>query len=100
MGLFDTVICEQALPELGYTDLDFQTKDLLCALYTFIITADGKLLIKDGRSEACEYNDIDGFKFHGRFFFYRNIDSVWYEYVATFTHGQLEDIKLYKKESL
>lgn len=49
MGMFDRIRCHVNIPGYGIRpDLEFQTKDLKCGLYTFIITSDGRLTDERG----------------------------------------------------
>lgn len=93
MGMFDTVTCEQPLPDGADSgSLEFQTKDMkFPGLDTYKISRSGRLIGPDG--------DMD---FHGHLNFYGssgwrqsqgdNSDYEWHEYDAKFTDGQLVEI--------
>ncbi len=124
MGMFDTVYCKVPLP--GNTPFDsttpFQTKDLENILATYVIEEDGRLMERSGYYETVPkeerpYPDDEGFKgiigsfrfidtgwkpvdVHQRLKFYQSADGKWYDFVATFTHGQLETIELDNVEEL
>lgn len=109
MGMFDYVHCEVPLPD-GYAG-EFQTKDFNCFLSNILIRADGRLMIEDcdweevpleerpapnfpllGATRAINkrWRDLD---FHGDFRFYGSRETGdWHEYLARFTHGDLEGI--------
>lgn len=52
MGMYDTVKCQYALPDIGVTDIGFQTKSLGNFLNDFEIREDGTLW-----KEVCDYED-------------------------------------------
>ena len=95
MGMFDTIYCEYPLPEAAHQTLDFQTKNLECALDTYTITSDGRLVRharRGGLWKTPEDHDVE-WPLHGDIRFYTSKDKVWIEYVARFTHGQVEWIR-------
>lgn len=122
MGMFDTIYCKAPLP--GETPFDsttdFQTKDLECLMDTYVIEEDGRLMVRSGYYEPVPeaerpYPNDKGLKgmigsirfvdtgwkpvdVHQRLRFYTFVNHVWYEFEATFTHGQLENIELLKME--
>lgn len=124
MGMFDTIYCKAPLP--GNTPFDsttdFQTKDLECLMDTYVIEEDGRLMIRSGYYETVPeeerpYPNEKGFKgligslrfvdtgwkpvdAHQRLKFYTSADRTWYDFVATFTHGQLEGIELVNVEAM
>lgn len=83
MGMFDSVRCERELPGQPKppTKAWLQTKDFCCALDTYTITADGKLIGPDGQVD-----------FHGMMDFGAFEDDISYDYRAKFTDGQLVEI--------
>jgi len=98
MGMFDTVYCEYPLPDARHQALDFQTKNLECALDTYTITQDGRLVRRARRgwgAEAVLDRDIEG-PLHGDIRIYTSVKSEepsWVEYVVRFTHGCVEWIR-------
>jgi hypothetical protein len=108
MGMFDYIKVEQILP--GNTEVDtqlYQTKDLECCLYTYVITEKGHLYRE---SWEYEWTQADGFlggysskkegtysreyltDFHGDIMFYKGrfLDTNKYrDYYARFTEGIL-----------
>ena len=98
MGLFDTVYCEYPLPDARHQDLDFQTKNLECALDTYTITQDGRLVRRARRGwETGEVLDRDvEWPLHGDIRLYASVkseDPSWIEYAVRFTHGRVEWIR-------
>jgi hypothetical protein len=114
MGMFDYVKSEVPLPD-GYTG-ELQSKSFNFVLTTILIRADGRLLIKDQKYESVPlserpfphhprtrlvgslpvtdegWRDLDfhgDFRFHG----YDSSAKAQHDYLARFTHGQLEYIK-------
>lgn len=86
MGMYDDVTCEADLPRherVPDPGKDFQTKDLECQCYNYVITKAGRL-IKDG---------ID-LEHHGYLRFHDFKGNTWWEYRAKFTDGQLQGIEL------
>lgn len=126
MGMFDTIIVSDTLPYseemiclgLNSNDGDFQTKDLINCLETYILQ-DKKLFVK--KYKVNEYvkpeKSSDGWNFghmersgeyleqiihHGKINFYTShldvlgLWDTWEEYEATFTNGVCESIVLFK----
>ena len=100
-------------------DVTFQTKDLDNSLSLYIINKEGKLIHKNvkykwvdddssllkGYMEE-ESHTLDDTKYHGdlRFYCYENIDKddkqfcIALDYVARFTDGKVQSVKLEKSE--
>jgi hypothetical protein len=97
MGMFDTVYCEYPLPDVRHQDLEFQTKNLDCALFTFTITRDGRLVRRASSGWGRESPDSDvEWLLHGDIRFYTSVkteEPSWIEYIARFTHGRVEWIR-------
>ncbi len=97
MGMFDTVYCEYPLPNARHQDLEFQTKNLECALFTFTITRDGRLVRRGRRGWGRDSPDSDvEWLLHGDIRFYTSVkteEPSWVEYLARFTHGRVEWIR-------
>ncbi len=97
MGMFDYVIPECALPDTGAAEVrQWQTKDFDWPfMHKYRITADGRLMhervhYEDRGDRSAGWDDTN---FHGVLNFYGFTDGrEWYEYNATFTHGQLEGV--------
>jgi hypothetical protein len=51
MGMYDSIRCEQPLPDGWQPDEQMQTKDLDCELLDYVITKDGRLLCNRGHFE-------------------------------------------------
>jgi hypothetical protein len=112
MGLYDTLIIEADVPNMPSRS-EYQTKDLDNALFTFFITKKGEIYRENWEHEWKESTDhffggyldkVEGSyhrdyltDFHGDIKFI----SVDYgdEFVARFTHGKLEYIKLCEKNN-
>ncbi|HXO18625.1 MAG TPA: hypothetical protein VOA87_01745 [Thermoanaerobaculia bacterium] len=95
MGLFDTIHCEYPLPDARHQGLEFQTKDLDCALDEYTITADGRLLrhVRRGGQESDRRVE---WPLHGDVSIYTHVageDPSWIEYVVRFTHDRVEWIR-------
>jgi hypothetical protein len=90
--MFDTVHCEYPLPDSQHQGLDFQTKDLECALFDFTITRDGRLVRHALRGGRWAKRDVE-FPIHGDIRIYTSKDKVWIEYAVRFTHGRVEWIR-------
>jgi len=93
--MFDTIHCEYPLPVAEHQGLEFQTKNLECLLDTYTITADGRLVRHAQRGEfwgARLDHDVE-WPLHGDIRFYTSKDKEWIEYIARFTHGQVEWIR-------
>ena len=105
MGMFDNVLVEYPLPgpkielpvndPLGDDGRFFQTKDFDRALDTYIITKEGKLLIKQTVFlETVTAEEVTEKIFTGSFKFYSCTTShEWVEFKATFKNGILKKIK-------
>jgi hypothetical protein len=91
--MFDTVYCEYPLPEAAHQGLEFQTKDLERFLGTYTITRDGRLVRHARRGGRGEPDRDVEWPLHGDIRFYTSEDKEWIEYVARFTHGQVEWIR-------
>ena len=103
MGLYDSLRCELPLPD-GYDRgalAEFQTKDLGCAMATYAITAEHRLVCTEPAGLwPCGLWELAApgtpLPFHGVLTFY-DIDPdtrAWHEYVATFTSGVCASIEL------
>jgi hypothetical protein len=115
MGMFDYVQSEVPLPD-GYTG-KLQTKSFDSCLTTILIRADGRLLEKNDEYETVPVSERPfpnhptkqffgsrrlikenwrELNFHGDFEFYGSErgTGAWHGYIARFTHGQLEYIKV------
>ena len=55
MGLYDTVRVRYSMPEPGFQDRDFQTKDLGCWLDAYEITVAGELIRTDNAGGEAVY---------------------------------------------
>lgn len=96
MGMFDTVYCEYPLPDARHQDLDFQTKNLDCALFTYTITRDGRLVRRAGSGFGGGPDRDVEWPVHGDIRIYTSVeteDPSWVEYVVRFTHGRVEWIR-------
>lgn len=108
MGLFDTVTCEVELPG-GATDYELQTKSLSCSMDQLTLTKEGRLILHATKYEpgpdlmirgkpfpqlkAVEVKDVD-LRFHGDLWLVGLEPDGLRDYVARFTHGSLEWIRL------
>jgi hypothetical protein len=93
MGMFDTIHCEYPLPVTEHQGLDFQTKDLECRLGIYTITREGRLVRHARRGGRGEPDRDVEWPLHGDIRFYTSKSKEWIEYVARFTHGQVEWIR-------
>ena len=127
MGMFDTIICEYALPRSSLSEgiapderwetQEFQTKSLDNGLKTFFITADGELHEERHDREWVKDDSHSGggyFKtnhswreprdYHGEivfgYLFYGDEQDSYLEFKAIFTKGKLSNIKLVSVNSL
>lgn len=107
MGMFDWVTCARLMPDgLDARDpkigRDFQTKDTDCNLDRYTITEDGRLL-HEFRAWGDEGVQMREVPFHGWLRFYTSTgdynrrdpdksDYKWWEYMAKFTNGHLDEI--------
>ena len=94
MGMFDTVYCEYPLPNERHQGLDFQTKNLECALFTYTVTRDGRLVrrARSGWGRDNPDSDVE-WLLHGNIRIYTSVkteEPSWIEYVVRFTHGRVE----------
>ena len=96
MGLFDTVRCNYPLPDPRHQDLEYQTKDLECAMDTYTITREGRLVYHARRGWRGPIRDIE-WPVHGDVSIYTSHTSdasrTWIEYVVRFTDGCVEWIR-------
>ena len=118
MGMFDNLRVKVPLPgEHPFTaETVFQTKCLACEMNNYVIEEDGRLMERMGRYEEVPkaerpyptVNDIFEFCGSVRFVeegwrevwpavtrtvnFYISQGDTWYEWLATYTHGKLEEI--------
>lgn len=104
MGLFDEVHCEAALPA-GHPEnaRDFQTKSLDSCMDSYTITRSGRLILHLRKYEPDEdvtsmlfpnmklvsQKDIDT-EYHGDIVLVSTLRDWNIDYVARFTHGNLE----------
>jgi hypothetical protein len=125
MGMFDNLYCKVPLPGDHPFDAGtcFQTKAFEDPfMETYVIEEDGRLMHLAGYYESvpeCErpYPGEPGIKgligcikfvetgwehvdCHQRVKFYSDANGKWYDFVATFTHGQLESLELVNVEDL
>ncbi|MFL6235554.1 MAG: hypothetical protein ACJ76N_20630 [Thermoanaerobaculia bacterium] len=94
--MFDTVHCEYPLPDARHQDLDFQTKNLECALFTYIITREGRLIRRAWSRSGEKQNPDVEWLLHGDIRIYTSVkteEPSWIEYVVRFTHGRVEWIR-------
>lgn len=122
MGMYDHLYCKVPLPGEHPFDstTEFQTKSLDCVLSIYVIEEDGRLMERQGHYEEVPkeerpYPDDDGFRgmvgalrfvdtgwapvdVHQRVTFYAMSGDRWFDFTATFTHGQLEGIELSESE--
>lgn len=95
MGFFDTIRCESPLPDECKPDgIEFQTKSLRRGLCNYAITAQGRLVLEKAWGNSTAENPIDT-EYHGDVLFC-GATGTGENYVARFTNGQLEWIKLAK----
>ena len=115
MGMFDYVRSETPLPD-GFTG-ELQSKDFDCTMTEIIIRESGRLEIEHFDYETVPkeerpYPDREGIMgmcgmlrkvnrhwvdldYHGDFNFYGyDSDKVWHEYIARFSSGQLDWIRV------
>lgn len=98
MGLFDTIHCEYPLPDARHQDLDFQTKNLECALDMYTITREGRLVrrARHGWGAGAVLDRDVEWPLHGDIRIYTSVkteEPPWVEYVVRFTHGRVEWIR-------
>src|SRR5262245_1886337 len=100
MGMFDTIRCEYPLPDPRHQDLEYQTKDLDCALFHYKITRVGQLVRLAGRGQWGPDRDVV-WPLHGDIRIYtheKSLEPPWVEYEVRFTHGSVEWIRPFEKE--
>ncbi len=101
MGMFDYIKCEINLPDTNkkMQKRIFQTKSFGCFLDTYIITKDKKLILisKEGNKTITYHGDINFYTSTGS---HEDKTFKWYEYVARFTNGKVENIKKITKPNL
>lgn len=100
MGLFDDVRCEIELPgEPKPKHKRFQTHGFDDGLDLYTITADRKLTKKDHDNDEHREFEFDG-SFHFYAFEHEGENEfrfgIWFEYVATFKRGELQNIELFQ----
>jgi hypothetical protein len=117
MGMFDYIVCEYPLPDgADPSKFEFQSKDLDCALDTYTISKDGKL-IHDQNFDASPNEEamdtttkkLTEIPYHGYLRFYggnisglgpqgyitkNNEPPISREYRAKFTDGRVVNIEL------
>jgi hypothetical protein len=88
MGMVDTVTCEVEVPGLGVPEgISFATKNLYRHGAHFTITRQGRLVEYGRYRDPKSIRDVD---YHGDIRFDGGRVGESLEYVARFTHGQLE----------
>ncbi len=98
MGLFDTVICEYPLPIRAHQRLEFQTKDLDCALLHYTITRLGRLVRHPGRllhGSSAPEGDVE-WPYHGVLNIYATDperQKSLVEYVVYMSYGGVDAIR-------
>ena len=128
MGMFDTILCDYPLPlpellkkpDLNWSKVDFQTKDLDCAMHVYHITAEGTLELEVIDREFIYYTpeemrtlqpkpwstvkevvvkskSIERISHHGKVTFYTSIEhtdeeDLWVDFEATFTYGKIYSV--------
>jgi hypothetical protein len=100
MGMFDEVWFDEEVPGVPSKCRRFQTKSLECNMDRYIVTKAGRLCLAgntwledspvDAAQEKVESVDTD---FHGDIRLITD-DGEYVEYIARFTHGTLEWIRL------
>ena len=99
------------LPDgLEHNKYVFQTKDLDCLLNDYVIDEDGRFMVKRITKEPIPESERQGLfplfrtvkeeyedtVFHGKFNFYvLSSKDLWHEYVAFFSYGKLDGIKVF-----
>lgn len=108
--MFDSVYCKyplpfpkdmMGLPPQVWSEQEFQTKDLECVLFKYVIEEDGSLVREeDGGQFTFLRNGEDTSRFNGNFYFYTHIledflDSDYrIEFKAIYSFGKLKSIEL------
>lgn len=91
--MYDTVHCEYPLPNPSHTDRSYQTKSLVCALFHYTITRDGRL-VQDAWRDGRYVPDGD-WAFHGDVIMCGDDPaSAWIEYRVRFTDGRVARVDL------
>ena len=134
MGMYDTVFTRIDLPlnedlqklSTDWKDVDFQTKDLENALFTYYLNPDKTLTLEIVEREYIEYTEEEkktakpwniykdvkviskreeNTNYHGSLVFYTFVDidtepdyQYWIEFEAYFVYGKLDKIELKKCE--
>jgi len=104
MGMFDYVYCYRKLPGPRAPNDLYQTKDLDCAMNTFIITIDGQLCVAYrlygwSSDQDQKYTCGPRIDFNGELQFYDYAeDKTWCNYRALFRHGWLEELQEIKDD--
>jgi hypothetical protein len=100
MGLFDTIVCHYSLPVKEHDLItSWQTKDLVCEMRSYVITAEGRLFLHGGGGEDTNYHGMLRFyslfpeSFDWSVDFDPTAKQEWVEYEAKFTDGTIVDIK-------
>ena len=132
MGMFDTILCKRELPlsellqelKQDWSNTDFQTKDLECAMSLYVITEEGELHEEIVERDYIPYTEEElklltpkpwnAFKeivvknkylkpiaHHGVINFYSSLkytatQDIWAEFNAYFIYGKLDKIELFK----
>ena len=96
MGMFDYLYSRYPLPGCDLpSETEFQTKDFDCCLEHYVIAADGRLLrCRSFAEDMVELAAAEDTEHHGDIRFYGcGPGGERHEFVARFTHGQLEWVK-------
>lgn len=132
--MFDTIFTRIDLPlnedlkrlSINWKDVDFQTKDLENALFTYYLNSDKSLTLEVVEREYIEYTEEEkktakpwsfykdvkiiskreeDVGHHGTLRFYSSVDidseadyEYWVEFIAYFVYGKLDKIELVKCE--
>lgn len=89
MGMFDTINVQGDVDLPGLPigcNRRFQTKSLGMSLSVFTLTNGGRLTEKIDSSKGWKWHDTE---YHGDITFYTNYETMWYEFTAKLTDGQL-----------
>ncbi len=93
MGMFDYVRCEYPLPVVeGANELSYQTKDLECTLFTYVIRKDGRVYI---RESSKTYDGSVVMRFYTTL---GKDHSGWLEFEAIVIDGFLHRVQLVKHQ--
>ena len=132
MGMFDTILCKRELPlsellqelKQDWSNTDFQTKDLECAMSLYVITEEGELHEEIIERDYIRYTEeelelltpkpwnpykevvvknryMKPIAHHGVINFYNSLkytatQDIWAEFNAYFIYGKLDKIELSK----